>query len=316
MNRNIDNELLEILACPVCNGDIEASNSQLKCNKCNALYQVKEGIPVMLPPHLEEEQKMAIKIWGKEYEQLLFDIKQTLQVAVPDQYALSDYNLVRRFTRRSDKRFIEVGCGRARLSLLLAKQGLSIVGLDLSLAATILAKSMFDAQGLHGHFVCGDILCPPFKSGSFNLAFAGGSIEHFDNTQQGVKAIANLLSQDGTFIATVPFASLSTLLQGLFTGNIPDIPILRSLFKFLHLELLGKRRCLYGYEKSFTQAGLCKYFRQAELSDLEVGPYTTNYTLKFFRNRLLRQLIQIMIQLRPFWPMVYIKGKRVRAVHC
>ena len=137
-----------------------------------------------------------------------------------------------------------------------------------------------------------------------------GSIEHFDNTLQGVTAIADLLSHDGLFIATVPFVSLSTLSQGLITGNIPDVPVLRSFFNFLHLELMAKRRCMNGYEKSFTQRGLCEYFRKAGFSDLEVGPYTTNYTLKFFRNQWLRKLIQILIRLRLFWPMVYIKGKK------
>ena len=174
MNQSIDGELLGILVCPVCNGDIEARNSHLRCTKCDARYRIEEGIPIMLPPHLEEEQKMAIRIWGREYEKFLYDLRKGKQVAILDQYALSDYTLVKRFVRKSDERFLEVGCGRARLSLLLAKQGSNIMGLDLSKPALILAKYIFNAQGLHGKFVCGDILQPPFKPGSFNLAFAGG----------------------------------------------------------------------------------------------------------------------------------------------
>ena len=311
MNQSISNELLSILACPICKGDIEAINGQLKCSKCNAVYPIKEGIPIMLPPHLEEEQKLAISTWGRDYETLLYNIKQSTQVNIVDQYGLSDYNLVTRFARKSDKNFLELGCGRARLSLLLAKQGLNIVGLDLSIEALVLAKYVFTQQKLSGFFVCGDILHPPFKSGSFSLAFAGGSIEHFENTQQGLKAIAESLSPHGLFIATIPFISLSTLLQGLFTGNVPDIPVLRSFLKFLYLGLMDKRHCIYGYEKSFSKIAISKYFRIADFSDIEIGPYETDYTLKFFKNQWQRKIVSHLIQLRPFWPMIYIKGKRV-----
>ncbi|MGB9716622.1 MAG: Trm112 family protein [Thermodesulfovibrionales bacterium] len=51
----IDRELLEILACPKCKGDIklvEKSTPEggdgLICEKCKLLYPIKDGIPVML----------------------------------------------------------------------------------------------------------------------------------------------------------------------------------------------------------------------------------------------------------------------------
>ncbi len=310
MNQSISKELLSILACPVCKSDIETTTGHLKCSKCNAVYPIKEGIPIMLPSHLEKEQKLAIEIWGRDYDRMLYNIKQSSQVNIVDQYGLSDYKLVTSFARKSDKNFLELGCGRARLSLLLAQQGFNTVGLDLSIEALILAKYMFNLQKLAGFFVCGDILHPPFKPGSFSIAFAGGSIEHFENTQQGLNAIAESLLQDGTFIATIPFISLSTLLQGLFTGNVPDIPVLRSFMKFIHLDVMNKEHCIYGYEKSFSKMALRKYFRIAHFSDIEIGSYETDYTLKFFKNQWQRTIVRHLIQLRPFWPMVYIKGKR------
>lgn len=47
----IDNELLEILACPECKGDLTCEPSPkegLLCRSCRLLYPIKEGIPVML----------------------------------------------------------------------------------------------------------------------------------------------------------------------------------------------------------------------------------------------------------------------------
>ncbi|HTN43411.1 MAG TPA: Trm112 family protein [Nitrospiria bacterium] len=55
----IDKELLEILACPKCKGDIRlnARGDGLICDACRLMYPIKEDIPVML---IEE----AVKIEG------------------------------------------------------------------------------------------------------------------------------------------------------------------------------------------------------------------------------------------------------------
>ena len=44
----IDKELLEILACPACKGDVVLKDEKIVCLKCNRKYPVKNGIPVML----------------------------------------------------------------------------------------------------------------------------------------------------------------------------------------------------------------------------------------------------------------------------
>lgn len=54
----VKKELLDILACPVCNGDIEEFKKKdeeyLLCRKCNKLYPVRNDIPVMLIEESEE----------------------------------------------------------------------------------------------------------------------------------------------------------------------------------------------------------------------------------------------------------------------
>jgi hypothetical protein len=43
-------ELLEILACPKCKGDIRLNDSKdgLVCEACRLVYPIKDDIPVML----------------------------------------------------------------------------------------------------------------------------------------------------------------------------------------------------------------------------------------------------------------------------
>ena len=47
---SINPELLEILACPKCKGDIylNAEENGLICDNCKLMYAIKDDIPIML----------------------------------------------------------------------------------------------------------------------------------------------------------------------------------------------------------------------------------------------------------------------------
>jgi len=57
-------DLMEILACPVCKGDLklevqeedgkEVITGTLKCPKCSENYPIKDAIPNLLPPELRK----------------------------------------------------------------------------------------------------------------------------------------------------------------------------------------------------------------------------------------------------------------------
>lgn len=46
----IDKELLDILACPKCKGELELTEKEdgLICRSCRLLYEIRDDIPVML----------------------------------------------------------------------------------------------------------------------------------------------------------------------------------------------------------------------------------------------------------------------------
>jgi uncharacterized protein YbaR (Trm112 family) len=46
----ISQELLEILACPKCKGELELTAAQdgLVCKACKLLYRIEDDIPIML----------------------------------------------------------------------------------------------------------------------------------------------------------------------------------------------------------------------------------------------------------------------------
>ena len=53
----ISKELLEILVCPQCKGDVAPTEREdgLVCRSCHLLYPVKDDIPIML---IDEAQRL------------------------------------------------------------------------------------------------------------------------------------------------------------------------------------------------------------------------------------------------------------------
>lgn len=52
----IDKELLDILACPKCKGDVRLTQKRdgLICDACKVKYPIKDDIPVMLTDEAEK----------------------------------------------------------------------------------------------------------------------------------------------------------------------------------------------------------------------------------------------------------------------
>lgn len=56
-NMAISKELLEILACPKCKGDLRLTEKEdgLICDACRLLYEIRDEIPIML---IDEAKKL------------------------------------------------------------------------------------------------------------------------------------------------------------------------------------------------------------------------------------------------------------------
>jgi uncharacterized protein YbaR (Trm112 family) len=59
----LNKELLDILACPKCKGDLEltAQEDGLICQNCAVVYPIREEIPIMLV-----EESIALEEWQKD----------------------------------------------------------------------------------------------------------------------------------------------------------------------------------------------------------------------------------------------------------
>jgi uncharacterized protein YbaR (Trm112 family) len=59
----ISKELLDILACPKCKGDIYLNEKEdgLICDKCKLMYEIRDNIPIML---IDEAKRSSKRQWG------------------------------------------------------------------------------------------------------------------------------------------------------------------------------------------------------------------------------------------------------------
>ncbi len=58
----VGRELLDILACPKCRGELEYVKDGLVCRKCELVYPIRDGIPIML---VEEAKPLRGKVEDK-----------------------------------------------------------------------------------------------------------------------------------------------------------------------------------------------------------------------------------------------------------
>jgi uncharacterized protein YbaR (Trm112 family) len=53
----ISEELLKILACPLCKADVILKNEKIVCVKCLRRYPIRDGIPIMLIEEAESDEE-------------------------------------------------------------------------------------------------------------------------------------------------------------------------------------------------------------------------------------------------------------------
>jgi SAM-dependent methyltransferase len=116
---------------------------------------------------------------------------------------------------------LEVGCGPGRLSILLAKQGRDVTGLDLDPAMVERARINvaaipWNADGAPS-FVVGDAARMPFPDRAFDLVVSTLSMHHWDDAAAGLAEIARVLRPGGR-------ALIWDLRRGrpLLHGSLPD----------------------------------------------------------------------------------------------
>jgi SAM-dependent methyltransferase len=98
---------------------------------------------------------------------------------------------------------LDAGCGDGTLTRRLGAMVPMAVGLDVDQASLDAAR----LQGGYPHYVCGDLLAPPFADGSFDAVLSVATVHHMD-AAAALTSLAGLL-RPGGLLAVVGLARRS-----------------------------------------------------------------------------------------------------------
>lgn len=150
--------------------------------------------------------------WDKSWEKISSTINEQ------DVWLLTDRIKFQYLSKLVPKgaRSLEVGCGSAKLSILLAQYGVHVVGLDLSIEALKVAKRNFALVKAQGGLVHGDAFQLPFADEQFNIVFSTGLLEHFRDPVPLVTEMVRVLRPGGLFFSDVAPLKFSLLRMGYY----------------------------------------------------------------------------------------------------
>jgi len=247
-------KLLDLLACPVCGGDIllvhessregdEIMDGELSCRKCGREYRIIRGIPRFAAlDAVEREKAETAENFGwqwthftQEDEKYAEQFLGWLQPVRPSLF--------------SGKVVLEGGCGKGRHTRLAAEWGAAeVVGVDLSDAV----ESAFQiARHLpNAHIVQADIFRLPFKK-AFDYAFSVGVLHHTPEPKKAFLSLCSKVAPGGHVSAWIYGRENNEWIVNLvdpvrtgFTSRISQ-PLLYQISKLPTLAVYGTSKLLY-----------------------------------------------------------------------
>lgn len=226
----MNDELLDLLACPGCRGGISLSSvvrrhsrrvmeGTLECRNCGQGYPVRGGIPRFVAGNVDDLEVRVADLFGAEFSQFaandddfdslavrrgIFFSRTGLDPNVDDIGNGDPFDLLRleRVGLHADgsalkgKVVLDAGCGGGRFTGIISETASRTVGLDLGNQV----ERAFEpyAEDPRVDIVQGSVLAPPFQAGVFDVVVSLGVLHHTPAPPKGVERLAALLRPGGS----------------------------------------------------------------------------------------------------------------------
>lgn len=197
-------KLLLFLECPLCRSSLINKNDKLVCGQCKTSFSIIGGVPVLLENSALNEQEIKQKRW----------FNQHYSTFSKEEYKLENWRLSmleRIFSAVPGKRiekYLDIGCGATGYTVIESakKNDWLSFGIDISLEAMIRAKNLAEKEGVEGKtaFVVCSAEKLPFKKNCFDFISAISLLEHLEEDNTTISAIAEILKEKGVAYFCVP----------------------------------------------------------------------------------------------------------------
>jgi 2-polyprenyl-3-methyl-5-hydroxy-6-metoxy-1,4-benzoquinol methylase len=187
--------LLELLACPACDG---ALADEWSCRGCGARYESADGIP-----NLRVAADARTETVRRFYEEAPFpgypprDSLEWLRARAER----SEFARLLDRAIPADARVADVGCGTGQMSLYLARANRTVVGADLTRSSLRLAAAASRRFGLERvQFVETDLRRPGLRDRSFDVVYSSGVLHHTPDPRASFARLAKLARPGGLIV--------------------------------------------------------------------------------------------------------------------
>ena len=195
------NEIVPLLRCPSCAGDLRRSAEGLACEGCRRMHPIVDGIPILLPEgaHAQVDEHDHGYEPGDAYDVGGEGHRAWLEIG------LYKRDLVAKLVRgRMPRASLDVGCGDWGLHHdVVAAIGREVaISGDVSLKLVSFARSHASAPNRVHHLVfSADAL--PFRDRAFDFTYCSEVLEHLDHPERALAEMART-GAGGRAIFTVP----------------------------------------------------------------------------------------------------------------
>ena len=195
--------LLEDLVCPLSSDPLrldaiadadEVETGDLACTGCGRRWPIRDGIPRLVPPDLEEQQRKTAHAFGWQWQHFV-----EMHPEFEAQFLDWLHPIGPGFFR--DKRVLDAGCGTGRHAYFAAAYGASeVVAMDLSGAVETARRTL--SQFDNFHVLQGDLLHPPLRTatagGGFDFVYSVGVLHHLPDPYEGFRSLLRFVRPGGT----------------------------------------------------------------------------------------------------------------------
>jgi SAM-dependent methyltransferase len=247
-------KLLDLLACPVCGGDLNLANATehngaeimtgvLSCIKNSHEYKIVRGVPRFADlSKIEQDKADTAENFGWQWQHFTQE-----DTKYSDQFLGWLQPVKPEFFK--DKLVLEGGCGKGRHTMLAAEWGAKeVVGIDLSAAVESAFAATKDLP--NAHIIQADIFRLPFKR-AFDYAFSVGVLHHTPDPKKAFISLASKVKHGGNISAWIYGAENNewitnyvSPLRERFTSRISQ-PVLLQLSKVPTLALFLGTKMVY-----------------------------------------------------------------------